>query len=105
MLTATGEGFSRWRDLAITRWRSEPTQAALGSFIFLRDTTTELLWSAGVQPLHSDASRHRAVFSEHQASFTRQAPHLTTMTEVVVSAEDDAEARRVTLTNAGRRGA
>ncbi|WP_223427175.1 GH36-type glycosyl hydrolase domain-containing protein [Tateyamaria pelophila] len=104
MLTATGEGFSRWRDLAITRWRSEPTKAALGSFIFLRDTTTDLLWSAGVQPLHSDASRHHAVFSEHQASFTRQAPHLTTMTEVVVSAEDDAEARRVTLTNTGRRG-
>ncbi|MGV8951450.1 MAG: GH36-type glycosyl hydrolase domain-containing protein [Cypionkella sp.] len=103
MLTATGEGFSRWRDLIITRWRLDATRAALGSFIFVRDTTTGLLWSGGVQPLNADTSRHRAVFSEHQASFTRQAPHLATMTEVVVSAEDDAEARRVTLTNTGRR--
>ncbi len=102
MLTATGEGFSRWRDLAITRWRPDATQAALGSFIFLRDTATGLKWSAGVQPIRADAARHRAVFSEHQACFTRQAAQLTTMTDVVVSSEDDAEARRVTLTNAGR---
>ncbi len=103
MLTATGEGFSRWRDLAITRWRDEATQAALGSFIFVRDTTTGTLWSAAVQPMHADAARHRAVFSEHQASFARDEPHFATMTEAVVSAEDDAEARRVTLTNTGRR--
>jgi len=103
MLTATGEGFSCWRDLAITRWRSEPTQAALGSFIFIRDTTTGNLWSAGVQPIRAHAPRHRAVFSEHQAAFTHQGPNFTTATEVLVSAEDDAEARRVTLTNTGRR--
>ncbi len=103
MLTATGEGFSRWRDLAITRWRAEATQAALGSFIFVRDTTTGTLWSGGVQPLRANTGRHRAVFSEHHAAFTSQAAQFSTMTEVVVSAEDDAEARRVTLTNSGRR--
>ncbi len=103
MLTPTGEGFSRWRGLAITRWRSEPTQAALGSFIFARDTTTGLVWSAGVQPTYADPDRHRAVFCEHHAAFTYAAPRFTTLTEVVVSAEDDAEARRVTLTNTGRR--
>ena len=102
MLTATGEGFSSWRDLAITRWRGEVTQAALGSFIFLRDTATGMLWSAGAQPVRTDAARHRAVFSEHHASFAHQATDLASMTEVVVSAEDDAEARRVTLTNTGR---
>ncbi len=103
MLTATGEGFSRWRDLAITRWRAEATQAALGSFVFLRDAETGTQWSAGVQPIRVQAARHRTVFSEHQASFTWQLPRFTAMTEVVVSAEDDAEARRVTLTNTGRR--
>ena len=103
MLTATGEGFSRWRDMAITRWRPEATQAALGSFIFVRDTTTGSVWSAGVQPIHANADQHRAVFCEHHAAFTHAAPRFTTLTEVVVSAEDDAEARRVTLTNTGRR--
>ncbi len=103
MLTPTGEGFSRWRDLAITRWRADVTQAALGSFIFLRDTTTGAVWSAGVQPTRSDSDKHRAVFCEHHAAFTHHEPRFITLTEVVVSAEDDAEARRVTLTNTGRR--
>ena len=103
MLTPTGEGFSRWRDMAITRWRAEPTLAAHGSFIFMRDTTSGELWSAGIQPVRVAPDRHRAVFCEHHAAFTHTAQKLTTMTEVVVSAEDDAEARRVTLTNSGRR--
>ncbi len=103
MLTATGEGFSRWRDLAITRWRAEASQAAHGSFIFLRDSGLGEVWSASVQPTRSGSDRHRAVFCEHHAAFTHQMPRLTTLTEVVVSAEDDAEARRVTLTNTGRR--
>jgi cyclic beta-1,2-glucan synthetase len=102
MVTATGEGYSRWRDLAITRWRADATQAALGSFIFVRDQTSGNLWSAGVQPIKADAPRHRTVFSEHHAAFIRQSPNFTATTEVVVSAEDDAEARRVTLTNTGR---
>jgi cyclic beta-1,2-glucan synthetase len=103
MLTATGEGFSRWRDLAITRWRSESSQAALGSFLFLRDTASGEVWSASVQPTRAGSDRHHAVFCEHHAAFSHQMPRLTTLTEVVVSAEDDAEARRVTLTNSGRR--
>ncbi len=103
MLTATGEGFSRWRGLAITRWRAEAAQAALGSFIFLRDTTSGEVWSGAVQPARGAVDHHRAVFCEHHAAFIHQMQHLTTTTEVVVSAEDDAEARRVTLTNSSRR--
>lgn len=103
MLTPTGEGFSRWRDMAITRWRAEAAQAALGSFLFLRDTASGETWSAGVQPTRARADRQRAVLCEHHAAFTHQMARLTTTTEVVVSAEDDAEARRITLTNSGRR--
>jgi cyclic beta-1,2-glucan synthetase len=28
MVTAAGSGFSRWRDLAVTRWREDPTRTA-----------------------------------------------------------------------------
>ena len=101
MLTPTGAGYSRWRDLAVTRWRPDATRAALGSFIFARDVKSGALWSAGVQPTGAGAGHHRAVFSEHLASFTHHGPRLSMTTEVVVSAEDDAEARRVTLTNTG----
>ncbi|WP_242512034.1 glucoamylase family protein, partial [Rhodobaculum claviforme] len=103
VLTPGGAGFSRWRDLAVTRWRGDPTSAAQGAFILMRDRASGRRWSAGVQPTGADPARHSAVFSEHHAAFTHRGDGLTTVTEVVVSAEDDAEARRVTLTNtAGR---
>jgi len=103
MLTPTGEGFSRWRDMVVTRWRDEAAQAALGAFVFLHDRDTGEVWSAAVQPTRAGADRHRAVFCEHHAAFTHHGARLTTTTEIVVSAEDDAEARRITLTNSGRR--
>jgi cyclic beta-1,2-glucan synthetase len=105
MLTPCGAGYSRWRGLAVTRWRDDPTTAQHGAYILARDRVSGAGWSASAQP-GLDASRsgasHKVVFSEHEAVFTHSAGSLTTQTEIVVSAEDDAEARRVTLTNTGR---
>lgn len=94
MLTPTGAGYSRWRDIAVTRWRDDPTVDGLGSFVYLRDVAGGDPWSSGVQPTGAAADRHSAVFGEHLATFSCRARELTTTTEVVVSAEDDAEARR-----------
>ncbi|MFC3179869.1 GH36-type glycosyl hydrolase domain-containing protein [Cypionkella sinensis] len=102
MLTPTGAGYSQWRDMAVTRWRSDATVDGLGSFLYLRDVQSGHKWSSGVQPTKAIPTRHSAVFSEHQAIFECRDGTLTTTTEIVVSAEDDAEARRVTLTNTGR---
>jgi cyclic beta-1,2-glucan synthetase len=37
MLTVAGSGYSRWRDIAVTRWREDTTRDCWGSYIFLRD--------------------------------------------------------------------
>ncbi|MDB5659978.1 MAG: hypothetical protein JWS10_2593, partial [Cypionkella sp.] len=103
VLTPTGAGYSRWRDIAVTRWRGDPTVDGFGSFLYLRDVQSKESWSSGVQPSGTAADQYSAVFSEHQATLSCRARTLTTTTEIVVSAEDDAEARRVTLTNTGRR--
>ena len=50
MLTAAGSGYSRWRDLAVTRWREDATCDDWGCYIFLRDTESGAVWSAGFQP-------------------------------------------------------
>ena len=100
-LAPTGAGFSKWQELAITRWRHDPTQAGYGTYLYLRDLKSGAQWSGAVHPLGLNHG-HSAVFCDHNAAFTHQAPHLITHTEVVVSGEDDAEARRVTLTNTGR---
>ena len=47
MVTAAGSGYSRWGDLAVTRWREDVTRDSWGSYLFLRDTQTGAVWSAG----------------------------------------------------------
>jgi cyclic beta-1,2-glucan synthetase len=103
MLTAAGSGYSRWRDLAVTRWREDATCDDWGSYIYLRDVEDDLLWSATYQPTSARPDQYSVAFSEERASFSRQDGDLHTMLEVVVSAEDDAEVRRLTISNNGDR--
>ena len=103
MLTAAGSGYSRWRDIAITRWREDLTRDCWGSYIFLRDEQTGNVWSAGYQPSGVEPDSYEADFYEDHAEIVRRDRSLTTTLEVVVSSEDDAEVRRVTITNLGVR--
>jgi len=99
MLTAAGSGFSRWRDLAVTRWREDSTRDCWGSFLFLRDARTGDVWSAGFQPSGTDADAYEVVYSEDRAKILQQHRSLSIALEIVVSPEDDAELRRLTVTN------
>ncbi|MGE6790531.1 GH36-type glycosyl hydrolase domain-containing protein [Pseudomonas guineae] len=101
MLTASGAGYSRWRDIAITRWQEDSTRDHHGSFIFLWDTQNDSHWSLGAQP-SSDMPYNEVVFAEDYASYSRQDGNLSTALEILVSGEDDGEVRRVSLTNSGR---
>jgi cyclic beta-1,2-glucan synthetase len=101
MLTAAGAGSSRWGDLAVTRWREDPTLDDWGSWILLRDAESGKVWSAGLQPLGVAPDEYEVAFGEDRAEFARRDGTLTTMMEVLVSAEEDAEVRRVSVTNAG----
>jgi cyclic beta-1,2-glucan synthetase len=103
MLTAAGSGYSRWGDMAITRWREDATRDDSGSYIFLRDMRSGALWSAGFQPTGAEPDHYSVLFNEDRAEFTRRDGALTTTLDVLVSAEDDAEVRRVTVTNSGIR--
>src|SRR3546814_3157597 len=93
MLTAAGAGYSRWRDIAVTRWREDATRDDWGSFIFLRDRQDGRVWSAGAQPVGGDADYDEVVFAEDHAEFTRRDGTLTTIMDVLVSGEDDGEVR------------
>ncbi|MGZ4792540.1 MAG: glucoamylase family protein, partial [Ilumatobacteraceae bacterium] len=37
MVTAAGSGYSRWGDIAVTRWREDVTRDSWGSYLFMRD--------------------------------------------------------------------
>src|SRR3546814_18153044 len=85
--------------LAVTRWREDATCDDWGSYIYLRDVESDLLWSATYQPTSARPDQYSVAFSEERATFSRQDGDLHTTLEVVVSTEDDAEVRRLTISH------
>jgi cyclic beta-1,2-glucan synthetase len=102
MVTNSGGSHSRWNDFDITRWRSDTTLDCWGSFVYIRDLRSDSLWSAALQPLGglSDPATATTVrFSADRAEFTRRLAGIETILDVTVAAGDDAEVRRLTVTN------
>jgi len=50
MVTSAGGGYSRWKDLAVTRWREDGTCDNWGAFCYLRDVADGDVWSTAHQP-------------------------------------------------------
>ncbi|MEO8441658.1 MAG: glucoamylase family protein, partial [Betaproteobacteria bacterium] len=102
MITNAGGGYSRWKDLAVTRWREDPTCDNWGMFCYIRDVASGVFWSNTHQPTLKRAQTYEAIFSEGRAEFRRSDLDYVTHTEIVVSPEDDIELRRVHITNRAR---
>ena len=103
MLTGAGSGYSRWGDIGITRWREDVTRDDWGAYVFLRDVQSGDVWSAGYQPSGVEPDRYDVTFTEDRAEFIRRDGSITTTLEVVVSPEDNAEVRRVSVANSSSR--
>jgi cyclic beta-1,2-glucan synthetase len=99
MATHAGGGYSRWLDLAVSRWREDVTCDSWGTFIYLRDCDTGRYWSNTYQPTLREADHYEAIFVQARAEYRRRDEAIETHTEISVSPEDDVEIRRLTLTN------
>ena len=102
MVTNAGGGYSRWKDIAVTRWREDRTCDNWGAFCYLRDVASGAFWSSAYQPTLKRPDRYEAIFSEARAEFRRTDHDYETHTEIVVSPEDDIELRRLRITNRSR---
>ncbi len=103
MVTNAGGGYSRWKDMAVTRWREDSTCDNWGAFCYIRDTASGEFWSAAYQPTLKQPDHYEVIFSEGRAEFRRRDFDIDTHTSIVVSPEDDIELRRMRLTNFSRR--
>lgn len=99
MITNAGAGYSRWKDLAVTRWREDGTRDNWGMFCYIRDLKSDLYWSNTHQPTLKKAEKYEAAFSLGRADFHTTHSDIETHTALVVSPEDDIETRRVSITN------
>ncbi|KZC43059.1 glycosyl transferase family 36 [Rhodanobacter sp. FW510-R12] len=103
MLGANGAGFSRWRGLAVTRWREDPVGDGWGSYLLLRDEDDGEAWSASRQPYGTHRPDDAVAFDAGCARFSRRHHSVHSVLEVAVAADADIELRRLSLSNHGDR--
>ena len=103
MVTNGGGGYSRWNECDLTRWRSDATRDAWGSFLYIRDIQSGAAWSAAHQPIGGGIGTSVVSFFADHAEFQRRAFEIETVTDITVAADDDVELKRVTVTNRSTR--
>ncbi|NLP12926.1 MAG: glycosyl transferase [Clostridium sp.] len=101
MVTDKGTGYSRNKHLDVTRWREDISQDNYGKFFYIRDVKSNEAWSAAYAPFGRKPDEYKITFTSGKARFLRRDGNISTQTEMVVCAGDNAEIRRITLTNNG----
>ncbi len=101
MLTDKGSGYSKNKENFITRWRSELGNNAYGTFFYIQNINTNKIWSATYYPYYKEPEDYKVTFSADKAEFIRTDDNIVTNTSIIVSAEEDAEIRKLSLTNKG----
>ncbi|MBC7656844.1 MAG: cyclic beta 1-2 glucan synthetase, partial [Frankiaceae bacterium] len=102
MVNSAGGGYSRCRDMAVTRWQEDVTSDAWGQFCYLRDVATGEFWSTSHQPSVRKPAGYQAIFSDARAEFRSREMDFDVHAEIVVSPEDDIELRRTKIHNRSR---
>jgi len=101
-ISNAGSGYSKWKDIALTRWREDGTRDNWGAFCYLRDTDSGAVWSVTHQPTLKKADRYEAILAEGRAEFRCSHEDIDSHTTIAVSPEDDIELRRVNIVNRSR---
>jgi cyclic beta-1,2-glucan synthetase len=99
MLTSTGEGFSKYGDKMINRWKSDSIGQPQGIFIYIRLHNENKMWSTSYMPVCLTPDRYSVEFHPDRAEFLREDFNIETKTEITVSPKHNVEIRKVSIIN------
>ncbi|MBZ4189157.1 cyclic beta 1-2 glucan synthetase [Niabella sp. 3A5MI-3] len=99
MISNSGGSYSRWKGIALNRWREDTTRDNWGIFCYIKDLSSGHFWSNTHQPALKKSKSYETVFSQGHVVFRRVDDGFETKTDVVISPEDDVEIRRIRITN------
>jgi len=99
IVTNAGGGASSCRGLAVTRRREDATCDFGSQYLYLRDVRSGAVWSATYQPIRREPDEYRTHFVPDKAVIQQRVEEIDSRCEIAVSAEDDVEVRRLSLTN------
>jgi len=99
MISNSGSGYSMRDNTEIYRWRHDATKDDSGMFFYIKDVSTGKWWSPTYEPCKSEGDFYKAIFALDRAEFIRKDGNIITNTVVAVSNEEDAEVRKISITN------
>lgn len=98
MITSGGSGYSSNGGMAVTSWNNDHTRNK-GFYIFAQNINSNTAWPLTYDPQREEPEKYKVVFSPDKAEFFRKDGNIESCMEVTVSPEDDAEVRRISITN------
>lgn len=105
VLTDRGTGFSKNKEIQITRWREDSSLDQYGMFFFIRNVETDDVWSCAYAPFNILPEKYDVTFTSDKAVFKRVDRNIETTTEIAVAAGDNVELRKISLKNLGDKSA
>lgn len=99
MVTNSGSGYSKKGEMTIYRWREDAVCDNTGMFFYIKNINSNEYWSASYEPCRYEGEEYKVKFSENRSEFKRKDGNLKTDMEITVSQEDDAEVRKISVTN------
>ncbi len=101
MITDRGTGYSKNKLMAVTRWRMDNALDSYGMFFYLKNLDTDAIWSATYAPFNTKADNYEVTFMADKAIYLRRDGDIETKTEVLAASGENAEIRRLSITNKG----
>ncbi|MEY8353883.1 glucoamylase family protein [Lachnospiraceae bacterium 54-53] len=101
MITSDGDGFSKYEDRMLYRWRSD-IYANTGNYIYIKDMKQGKVWSAAYHPTKRLPEEYQVVFCPHQTEFIRRDGDISSRMIVSLDADHNFEIRKITFTNHGK---
>lgn len=99
MITNSGGGYIKYRDIAISRWRQDTVRDDWGLCLYVQNLNSNNFWSATHMPCGGRTERYSVEFETDRVTYMRRNGNLDTRTDIVVSPTQDIEIRRLTIKN------
>ena len=98
MVTDRGTGYSKKGDIFLTRWRNDIKQD-YGTLIFIQNINSNNVWSLTYAPFYDDEENYKVNFSSDKVEFSKKVGNIDSHMEIIVSPDDNAEIRKITIKN------
>ena len=96
--SGSGKSFVE-ENVLINTWKEDATQNNNGIFVYLKDLSSNEIWSNTYQPTTKTPDFYEATFTPDKVDFKRIDHNITCSTEITVSPEHNLELRKLNITN------